>query len=142
MAPLLEQMSHALKAASAAAPPSAAPPSALLEQPPPITPEQRAFELQQRFERDLPPDSRAHAIGAEVRNELERALGTDGRLAGVDCKRTTCRAALGFSSMAEDRALFQKILAAAEGPFASFEMRADRQIAPDGQVTTVLFFYL
>ena len=110
--------------------------------PPAPTPEQLAFELQQRFDQDLPADARAYSIGKDVRVALEQALGAEGQLRDVACKLKTCRASLGFRDLDADKALFKKILSAGEGPFASFEMRADRKVGSDGQVSTVLYFYL
>jgi hypothetical protein len=107
-----------------------------------MTREQRLFELEQRFDADQPADSRAYVIGREVRTELDRALGASGEVRSVDCKLKTCRVALELPSMDADKALFHKILAASEGPFGSFEMRAEREIAPDGRVNTLLFFYM
>jgi len=112
------------------------------EPPVALTPEQRTFELQQRFEQDAPADVRAYNIGKDVRVALERALGTAGELRDVTCKLKTCRASLGFADLAADNTLFRKILSAGEGPFASFEMHADRKIGPEGAVSTILFFYL
>ncbi len=108
----------------------------------PAAHEQRVFELEQRFELDLPADTRAQGVGRVVRAELERALSGQGELRGVDCKLNTCRASLAFPTLDADQALFRKILAAGEGPFASFAMRAKRDVAPDGNVSTVLYFYL
>lgn len=120
----------------------AAPARASSEPPEPPTPEQRIFELEQRFESDGLPDARAHQIGRDVRIELERALEGSGSLEAVDCKLKTCRALLSLPDMNADRAMFQRILAAGEGPFASFAMRAERHIRADGKVETTLFFFL
>jgi hypothetical protein len=123
-------------------PADAAPARASSEPPEPPTPEQRIFELEQRFESDGLPDARAHQIGRDVRAELERALEGNGSLEAVDCRLKTCRALLSLPDMNADRAMFQRILAAGEGPFASFAMRAERHIDADGKVETTLFFFL
>lgn len=106
------------------------------------TREQRLFELQQHFEADHPADSRAYSIGKEVRTELERALSGTGELRSVDCKLKTCRASLELPGLDADKALFRKILSSNEGVFASYEVRAEREVGPDGSVSTLLFFYL